>query len=82
MEPIKFKESNKTLQKPESMTDEECLPLEVFTNGNECISKWKFSFKERIRILFGCNLWIYIFSGQTQPPIAPVIDWTVFEDSE
>ena len=47
MKPIKFKEANRNLLKPASMTDEECKSLWVYTNGIVCVSCWKLSFKER-----------------------------------
>lgn len=34
MKPIKFKEANRQLQKPSSMTDEECKPLWVYTTAS------------------------------------------------
>ena len=46
MEPIKFKQANKKLLKPESMTDEECKPLWVFSDGEQCISCWKMNWKQ------------------------------------
>ena len=54
MTPVKFKESNRTLGKPESMTDEECSSLEVFTDESICISCWQMNLLERLRaLLFG-----------------------------
>lgn len=69
MTPKDFKESNKNLAKPEALTDSECGSLPVFTNGRECISLWKPSWKERISILFFGNVWLSVHSGVTQPPV-------------
>ena len=69
MTPCDFKEGNKTLYKPESMTDDECKPLLVFTDGKQCVSCWKPSFRERMTILFGGSAWLYVLSGVTQPPV-------------
>lgn len=52
MRPIDFKESNSILTKPQNMTDEECSSLNIYTDGTECISCWKLSFKDRIMALF------------------------------
>ena len=79
MSPIKFKEANKNLSKPSSMTDEECGPLWVFNDNDQCISCWKLSFKERVKALFFGNIWIGILSGVTQPPIWLDCKKTVFE---
>lgn len=70
MKHINFEESNKTLQKPKGMTDEECSPLHVHTTGVECISCWhEKSLKERLKFLFTGNVWLWVWSGQTQPPV-------------
>lgn len=69
MNPISFKESNRTLTKPDTMTDDECSSLEIYSDGQQCISCWKMSFKERLQaVLFG-KIWIGVVSGLTQPPI-------------
>ena len=52
MKAIKFKQANRNLLKPNSMTDEECKSLWVFTDNRECISCWKLSFKQRLSALF------------------------------
>ena len=69
MNPIKFKEANGTLQKPESMTDEECQSLPVFRDGKQCISCWKLTWKEKLFILLYGRVWLSVFSGNTQPPV-------------
>lgn len=38
MKAIKFSQANKNLSKSDSMTDEECSSLWVFTDGKQCIS--------------------------------------------
>lgn len=43
MIPIGFEESNVELQRPPNMTDKECRALPVFTDGKQCISKWRMS---------------------------------------
>jgi hypothetical protein len=79
MKPIKFKEANKNLLKPESMTDTECGSLWVYNDGKQCISCWKMTFKQRIKaILFG-KVWLSVMGGQTQPPVWVDCDKTVFE---
>ena len=69
MKPINFPESNKTLSKPESMTDEECLSLDVYSDGEYCISCWKPTLRERLSILLFGRVWVWVLSGKTQPPI-------------
>lgn len=75
---IKFKEANKNLLKPESMTDEECGSLWVYSDGRECISCWRLTWKERIKALLFGNVWLSVLSGCTQPPVWLACDDTVF----
>lgn len=71
MKPIDFEQVNKILQKPASMTDAECSSLRVFTDGQQCISCWQLSWKERLSaVLFG-KVWLSVVSSSgTQPPVA------------
>lgn len=70
MKPVNFKEVNKTLKKPESMTDAECQSLPVFYGEGQSISKWSLTVWERIKILFTGKIWMSVFSDNgTQPPV-------------
>lgn len=69
MKPIKFKEATKVLQRPATMTDAECASLHVWSDGNQCVSCWKPSIKERVRILCFGNVYLGVMSGSTQPPV-------------
>ena len=82
MKPIKFKESNKKLLKPNNMSDEECESLTVFTDGKRCISCWKMNWKERILALLLGKAWISVHSGYTQPPIKINILKSIFFKKE
>lgn len=75
---IKFKEANKNLLKPESMSDEECGSLWVYSDGRECISCWRLTWKERIKALLFGKVWLSVLSGHTQPPVWLACDNTVF----
>ena len=78
MKPIDFPQSTKVLQKPSNMTDKECSPLHVWSDGKQCVSCWKPTFMERMKILFTGKVWIGVMSGNTQPPIF-VAGESVFE---
>ena len=70
MKPEEFKEQHIVLQKPQSMTDEECGTLGVHrTEDGQCISKWKASFRDRVKFLFHGTIWLGVVSGKTQPPV-------------
>lgn len=69
MKPIDFSQSTKVLQRPSTMTEKECASLHVWSDGNQCVSCWKPTFKERLNILFGGKVWLGVLSGKTQPPV-------------
>lgn len=69
MKAIKFAQANKNLLKPDSMTDKECSSLWVYTDGEQCVSCWKLSFKQRLSALIFGKMWLSILSGSTQPPV-------------
>lgn len=79
MKPIDFAEANRTLVSPGIKN---CEPLRVFTDGNECISKWKPTFKERIAILFGASVWMGMKSGGTQPPVFLNVEYPFIQSDE
>lgn len=79
MTPIKFKEANRNLSKPPNMTDAECSSLWVYSDGIQCISCWKMSWKQRIKALLFGKVWLSVLSGSTQPPVWIDCDKTVFE---
>lgn len=80
MKPIKFNQANKNLLKPDSMTEEKCSSLWVYTDGNQCISCWKMNWKQRIKALFFGKIWLSVMSGETQPPVWVDCCKTVFEE--
>ncbi len=82
MTTIDFPEKTDTLQKPPSMTDEECSPLLVFRDGTQCISCWRPSWRERLSILLFGRVWLYVVSGRTQPPVALEGKRAIFERVE
>ena len=69
MKPITFKEKNVVFAENQP----EYLPLPAFKDSGEqghVITCWKFTFRERLRILFGKNLW---FSTLTfHKPLQPI----------
>ena len=79
MTPIRFPEANKNLSKPATMTDAECSSLWVYSDGVQCISCWKLSWKQRFKALLFGKVWLSVRSGPTQPPVWLDCDKTVFE---
>ena len=71
MEPIEFSQANKTLSPPKGEYSENVESigyLRVWTDGEQCVSLWRPSFKERLSILIFGKVWLSLLSGQTQPP--------------
>ncbi len=69
MRPQKFAEQTIELKKPASMADDECGPLPIFCDGEQCVSCWRPSLRERLSILFFGRVWLCVMSGRTQPPV-------------
>lgn len=81
MEPIKFPESNVTLKgPPPDVFDEVCGDLPVYTDGKVCVSLWRMTWLERLQALIYGNLWLYVWTGPTQPPVGLIISKTIFID--
>lgn len=79
MKPVRFREANKLLSKPEGMTGMQCDSLHVFSDGQVCVSKWVVSWRERLHCLLRGFVWVRIRSGKTQPPICLHAEKSVFE---
>jgi hypothetical protein len=72
MKPASFKHSNKTLQPSGARYSENVSgvePLQIWTDGEQCVSCWKMNWKERLIALILGRVWIAVLSGETQPPI-------------
>lgn len=82
MKPKYFPESNIELEKPKSMTDEECSSLFVRREKGQCISLWKASFWQRIWFLFHGNIWLGVVSGESQPPVWLDCKKSIFPNDE
>jgi len=79
MQPVSFPQANKTLNKPQGMTDAECGPLPVYNNGEMSISCWQMNWRERLSALFFGRVWLYVVMGSTQPPVALDAMKTIFK---
>lgn len=85
MLPVKFKQANKVLTAPKNWNEKEhgkCGDLHVFNDGQQSISLWKLSWKERLQILINGKIWLGILSGPSQPPVWLDADKTVFQDGK
>ena len=69
-EPVPFRESNRTLTAPPGPEYSDVCELPIFCNGQVCISKWRLTEAEIAEIIRTKHVWIHVWSGETQPPIA------------
>ena len=72
MKPIPFPEAMKDLQpsgRQYSENVESVKPLPIWTDGEQCVSLWRMSLRERLAMLFRGTIWVQVLSGQSQPPI-------------
>ena len=71
MKPIDFPERNVMVAE----SQDEYLTLPAFQDERETISRWRFTWWERLRILFGAGLWIRQMSfGKALQPQLPQIE--------
>ena len=71
MTPSQFKHANKTLQpsgKEYSENVNSVQPLPVWTDGEQCVSCWQMSWRERLSALIFGRVWLAVLTGSTQPP--------------
>ncbi len=80
MKPINFKYATTVLERPNDMTDEECGPLPIFRDDGQCISLWQMSLRERLSALIFGRVWVWVYSGITQPPISLSAERNIFEE--
>lgn len=71
MKPVKFDEANKVLVHPSSMTEEQCSDLHVYRDeSGQLISCWELSGEELMEVLKTKRVWLFVWGGNTQPPVA------------
>ena len=78
VKPIVFKERTGTLGRPVGITEEQCGSLSVHQTGEQVISCWRASWRERLSLLVFGRVWLWVWSGNTQPPVTLEATRTVF----
>lgn len=81
LKPINFKLANRKLYAPQG-EGRYCKMLPVFSDEVQCVSCWKCSFLDRIKILFTGRVWASIMSGSTQPPMWIAADYPFVDNPE
>ena len=79
MHAIGFGQANQILKPPAGMTQDQCTSLEVFSDGEYCISRWQLNDEDLEELKRnGGKIYIAILFGGTMPPIRPTVT-TPFE---
>ena len=73
MKPIDFDESTAML-----IGSGDIKPLPVFKNGEQIISYWQMSWKERFQSLWYGKIWLSVKAETTQPPVFLSAEKTMF----
>jgi hypothetical protein len=77
--PDTFPQSNKRLGPPKGH-DHSAIPcdsLDIYSDGEVCVSRWKLTWRERIHALLFGTAWVWVI-GANQPPVALDLKRTVF----
>lgn len=81
MMPTNFAEANRTLgdngYRSDAVADIVALP--VWTDGEQCVSCWRMSWRERLSALLFGRVWLRVLSGSNQPPAALAAARSLFE---
>lgn len=76
MEPVEFEYANWTLRPSGQRYSDNVIgvgPLPVWTDGEQCVSCWRMSLKERLAALLFGRVWLALLSGRSQPPVLLVV---------
>lgn len=68
MNPVAFPEANVRLTAPRG--NPRVQPLMVWTDGEVVVSAWRPTMRERLALIFGRPVWLWVLAGRTQPPVA------------
>jgi hypothetical protein len=72
MTPIPFPEQTKSLApsgQEYSSNVGSVRDLPVWTDGEQCVSCWRLSWRERLSAVFFGRVWCAVLSGGSQPPV-------------
>lgn len=76
MKPVAFRYANKTLQPGGGEYSENVTgvdPLPIWTDGEQCVSCWRMSLRERLAALIFGRVWVSLLSGSTQPALCVAV---------
>lgn len=75
MRGVEFEQSTTVLGRPPGTTEEECGSLPVHqTKDGQCISCWELSDEDLETLKKTKRIWLWVWSGHTQPPVLLDVD--------
>lgn len=80
--PVKFKQANRVYRAPETMSEEECGSLYIFTDDQCTVSCWSLSLFQRLYILFTGRIWVHQLSGNIVYPTALSCEKSPFAEAK
>jgi hypothetical protein len=72
--PVSFKHANRFFPAPR--TAKPCqriagsIGLHAWSNGDQSVTRWKLTWRERLQVLLHGHVWVSVLSGWTQPPVS------------
>jgi hypothetical protein len=52
-------------------------PLHIYTDGEQCVSRWVPTALELVALNEGASIWIHILCGENQPPVGPRVGFAL-----
>jgi hypothetical protein len=77
MKPTNFPESNGTLSGGPAAdygTEDDVVDLPVHRDGQQIISCWRLSWRERFRLLVTGRVWLLVLTGRTHAPVCLAVE--------
>lgn len=85
MKPVAFKYVNKVLNpsgKEYSQNVTGVDPLPIWTDGEQCLSCWSLSWRERLNVLLFGHVWLATLTGANQPPVCLTADKEYLKEAQ
>jgi hypothetical protein len=75
--PHKFRGHTQILEVPPHIKQARIVP--AWTDGESVVSCWKISLWDRVKLLFHGNIWLWMQTGKSMPPVFIECEKEIFE---
>jgi hypothetical protein len=85
MKPADFPESNRIIVPSDHVYSDNITgidALSAWSDGEQCVSLWRLSWRERLSALIFGRVWLALLSGDSQPPVYVEARRQYFKDGE